>query len=174
MSHINGVTPFISHSSFMKNSSLRLVLEILMGLCLITTSVMAYVLYTSNQILGAQINGLSIELVEVHELLDKRLVERPNEEVKVVEVVDTSKEQLEALKSAFSNGVIYQDLEKSYKTQKYLSADQQVGLATVRLLTKGSSDQGALDAIQKALETAEFNLKIKEISASGKESKPKK
>jgi hypothetical protein len=135
---------------------------------------MAYVFYVSIQILDTQIIGISIELVEVRELLDKRLVKQPKEEVKTVEEVNTSKEELNALKSAFANGVIYQDLEKFYKTQKNLSADQQVGFATVRLLTKGSADEGALDAIQKALETAEFNLKSKQISAFGKENQSKK
>jgi hypothetical protein len=82
---------------------------------------MAYVFYVSIQILDTQIIGISIELVEVRELLDKRLVKQPKEEVKTVEEVNTSKEELNALKSAFANGVIYQDLEKFYKTQKNLN-----------------------------------------------------
>ena len=63
-------------------------------------------------------------------------------------------QQLSVYKSVFANGDILRDLDASYRKEKApLSPERQLGLGTLRLLTKGGADPAAVDAFTRALGT---------------------
>ena len=79
----------------------------------------------------------------------------------------TKAQELEAVKAAFSSGTILKDLEAAYaKEKKGLSADRQLGLAGIRLLTNGTKDPATVDAFQKALEMTDWKSQQKVICAA--------
>ncbi len=64
--------------------------------------------------------------------------------------------QLEAIKAAMASGTTLADLEAAYKSQKSLSAERQVGLGALRMLTKGGDDPAALEAFRTALKLTDL------------------
>ncbi len=79
----------------------------------------------------------------------------------------TKAQELEAVKAAFSSGTILKDLEATYaKEKKGLSADRQLGLAGLRLLTNGTKDPATVEAFQKALEMTDWKSQQKVICAA--------
>jgi carbonic anhydrase len=78
----------------------------------------------------------------------------------------TSLQELEAVKAAFSTGVVLKDLESIYAKEKKLSAERQLGLAGVRLLTKGTKDPATVEAFQKTLEMTDWKGQQKVICAA--------
>ena len=76
-------------------------------------------------------------------------------------------QELEAVKAAFSSGTVLKDLEAAYaKEKKGLSAERQLGLAGVRLLTNGTKDPATVEAFQKALEMTDWKSQQKVICAA--------
>ncbi|MEN9768440.1 MAG: Carbonic anhydrase precursor [Pseudomonadota bacterium] len=76
-------------------------------------------------------------------------------------------EQLSVYKSVFSNGDLLRDLEAAYRKEKApLSPERQLGLGTLRLLTKGSADAAAVDAFTRALDTADWGSRKAVICAA--------
>ncbi len=75
-------------------------------------------------------------------------------------------QQLEAVKAAMANGTTLADLEAAYKSQKNLSAERQVGLGALRMLTKGADDPAAMDAFRKALQMSELGDRKNTICAA--------
>ncbi|MEI7784127.1 MAG: carbonic anhydrase family protein [Betaproteobacteria bacterium] len=76
-------------------------------------------------------------------------------------------EQLTAYRSAFANGEALRDLETVYKKEKGpLRPERQLGLGTLRLLTKGEADPAAVDAFKKALDTADWGTRKQVICAA--------
>jgi carbonic anhydrase len=80
--------------------------------------------------------------------------------------LELTAQQLDAVKAAFSNGVTLADLEAAYAKDKKLSAERVLGLAGVRLLTKGSQDPGTVSAFEKALEMTDWSRQSKVICAA--------
>ena len=78
----------------------------------------------------------------------------------------SSLQELEAVKAAFSTGVVLKDLESVYAKEKKLSAERQLGLAGVRLLTKGTKDPATVEAFQKTLEMTDWKSQQKVICAA--------
>jgi carbonic anhydrase len=79
----------------------------------------------------------------------------------------TKAQELEAVKAAFSTGVVLKDLEAVYaKEKKGLSPERQLGLAGVRLLTNGTKDPATVEAFQKALEMTDWKAQQKVICAA--------
>ena len=79
----------------------------------------------------------------------------------------TKAQELEAVKAAFSSGTVLKDLEAAYaKEKKALSAERQLGLAGVRLLTNGTKDPATVEAFQKALEMTDWKSQQKVICAA--------
>ena len=76
-------------------------------------------------------------------------------------------QELEAVKAAFASGTALKDLEAAYaKEKKGLSADRQLGLAGLRLLTNGTKDPATVEAFQKALEMTDWKSQQKVICAA--------
>ncbi|MEY4675830.1 MAG: Carbonic anhydrase precursor [Pseudomonadota bacterium] len=145
---------------------LRLILEVLLGICLVATSTLAYLNYSAKKHLVAEVAELTEQLDEAKESLEKAQEEPPASEEHPPEAANTSSQELDALKAAFSTGVVLQDIETLYKAQKALSAERQVGLASLRLLTKGAQDESTIAAFQKALEMAEWSNRLQTVCAA--------
>ena len=146
---------------------LRLILEVLLGICLVATATLAYLNYSAKKHLAAEVAELTEQLDEAKESLEQAEEEKPVDEEKAApEVSNTSSQELDALKAAFSTGVVLQDVETLYKAQKALSAERQVGLASLRLLTKGAQDESTVAAFQKALEMAEWSNRLQTVCAA--------
>jgi carbonic anhydrase len=79
----------------------------------------------------------------------------------------TKAQELEAVKAAFSTGVVLKDLEAAYaKEKKALSPERQLGMAGVRLLTNGTKDPATVASFQKALEMTDWKAQQKVICAA--------
>ena len=145
---------------------LRLILEILLGICLVATATLAYWNFSAKKHLNEQVAELSEQLDEAKESLEKVQEEATASQQPKEEPVNSSIQEMEALKSAFANGVVLQDVELLYKAQKSLSAERQVGMASLRLLTKGAQDPDTIAAYQKALEMAEWSIRLQTVCAA--------
>jgi len=145
---------------------LRLILEILLGVCLVAASTLAYLNYSAKKNLVAEVGELTEQLGEAKEALEKANESEPVGDELAADVGGTSAQELDALKAAFSNGIVLQDIESLYKVQKALSAERQVGMASIRLLTKGAQDEGTIAAFQKALEMAEWSNRLQTVCAA--------
>ena len=145
---------------------LRLILEILLGICLVATATLAYWNFSAKKHLNEQVAELSEQLDEARESLEKVQEEAAASNQPKDEPVNTSVQEMDALKSAFANGVVLQDVELLYKAQKALSAERQVGMASLRLLTKGAQDPDTIAAYQKALEMAEWSNRLQTVCAA--------
>ena len=155
---------FFSFKAVMKKY-LRLILEILLGVCFIAASTLAYLNYSAKKHLVAEVGELTEQLGEAKEALEKMHESEPAADEQAAES-GTSTQELDALKAAFSNGVVLQDMELLYKAQKALSPERQVGMASIRLLTKGAQDEGTVAAFQKALEMAEWGNRLQTVCAA--------
>ena len=145
---------------------LRLILEVLLGICLVATATLAYWNFSAKKHLNEQVVELSEQLDEAKESLEKVQEEATASQQPKEEPENSSIQEMEALKSAFANGVVLQDVELLYKAQKSLSAERQVGMASLRLLTKGAQDPETIAAYQKALEMAEWSNRLQTVCAA--------
>jgi len=145
---------------------LRLILEVLLGICLVATATLAYWNFSAKKHLNEQVVELSEQLDEAKESLEKVQEEATASLQPKEEPENSSIQEMEALKSAFVNGVVLQDVELLYKAQKSLSAERQVGMASLRLLTKGAQDPETIAAYQKALEMAEWSNRLQTVCAA--------
>jgi len=145
---------------------LRLVLEILLGICLVATAALAYWNFSAKKHLTEQVAELSDQLDEAKESLEKVHEEADASKEHKEEPDNTANQEMDALKAAFANGVVLQDVETLYKAQKALSAERQVGMASLRLLTKGAQDPDTIAAYQKALEMAEWSNRLQTVCAA--------
>jgi carbonic anhydrase len=145
---------------------LRLILEVLLGICLLATATLAYMNYSAKKQLADEVVELTEQLEESQAALEKPSEETPLADEKPPEVANTVVQELDALKAAFTNGVVLQDMETLYKAQKSMTAERQVGLASLRLLTKGAQDESTIAAFQKALEMAEWSNRLQTVCAA--------
>ena len=145
---------------------LRLILEILLGICLVASATLAYWNFSSKKHLNEQVSELSQQLDEMKESMEKASEEAEAAKEVKPEPENASIQEMEALKSAFANGIVLQDVETLYKAQKALSAERQVGLASLKLLTKGAQDADTITAYQKALEMAEWSNRLQTVCAA--------
>jgi carbonic anhydrase len=83
-----------------------------------------------------------------------------------LETMRDKTQELDAVKAALASGETLKDLEAIYKKEKSLSAERQVGLGALRLLTKGSKDPSTIEAFRKALVTADWGSRKKVICAA--------
>jgi carbonic anhydrase len=112
---------------------------------------------------------------EISELTEKVTAAEKKQESVEKELADTKEklaplqltaQQMEAVKAAFSNGITLSDLEAAYAKDKNLSAERVLGLAGVRLLTKGGQDPSTVSAFEKALEMTDWSRQSKVICAA--------
>ena len=74
--------------------------------------------------------------------------------------------QFDAVKAGLSSGATLADLEAAYKKEKNLSPERLIGLATLRMLTKGAEDPGTIEAYKKALALSDWSNRKNTICAA--------
>ena len=120
--------------------------------------------------LGAAATEQVAELTQKVEEADKKVEATEVELAASKEMLPplmTKAQELEAVKAAFSTGMVLKDLEAAYaKEKKGLSSERQLGLAGVRLLTNGTKDPATVEAFQKALEMTDWKGQQKVICAA--------
>ena len=144
---------------------LRIIAEILLAIVLVAVAAFAYTNYTGKKHISDDLTQSSEELDQTKEALDKAQEELDASKEKIVALTQDQR-QLDALKSAFANGVVLSDIDALYKKEKSLSADRQVGLGAVRMLTNGVNDPNTIAAFQKTLELAEWNTRLQTVCAA--------
>ena len=121
--------------------------------------------WTAGQNAGQQIAELTGKVEEASKAQEAAQEELSTAQSQI-DPLKSKLQELDAVKAAFSTGVVLKDLEAAYATEKKLSAERQLGLAGVRLLTKGTKDPGTVDAFQKALEMTDWKGQQKVICAA--------
>jgi chromosome segregation ATPase len=111
--------------------------------------------WTAGQNAGQQIAELTGKVEEASKAQEAAQEELSTAQSQI-DPLKSKLQELDAVKAAFSTGVVLKDLEAAYAKEKKLSAERQLGLAGVRLLTKGTKDPGTVDAFQKALEMTDW------------------
>ncbi len=149
----------------------RIILEVLLVLGLAGAGAFGFFAHKSGSANAAKV----AELTEQTEAAGKKLEATEAELGKAQEQLKTAVPplqakalQLEALREALANGQTLTDLEAAYKKEKTLSPERQAGLGALRLLTKGDSDPGMIDAFKKALDAADWGSRRKLICAAQK------
>ncbi len=151
---------------------------IVLLLAAIGAGAFAFMQWKANSGAKAEINELTEKAAESEKKQEE--AEKSLAEVKEqLAPLQLTAQQMEAVKAAFSNGVTLKDLEAAYAKDKNLSAERLLGLAGVRLLTKGNQDPATLSAFEKALEMTDWTKQQKVICAAqyalasaGKQIKP--
>ena len=144
---------------------LRAALEVILIAALVAAGGFAYLNFAGKKHLVHEIAELT-EQVEDAEHETEKVKEALAESEKSLQALEDKQHEFEAVKSAFANGVLLQDIETLYKAQKSLSTERQVGLAALRLLTKGAGDPDTVAAFEKSLEMAEWNTRLQSVCAA--------
>jgi len=121
--------------------------------------------WTAGQNAGQQIAELTGKVEEASKAQEAAQEELSTAQSQI-DPLKSKLQELDAVKAAFSTGVVLKDLEAAYAKEKKLAAERQLGLAGVRLLTKGTKDPGTVDAFQKALEMTDWKGQQKVICAA--------
>jgi carbonic anhydrase len=147
---------------------LRIGLEILLALLLVAALGLAYWSFAGKKHVSHDLAELTEQLAEANESLEKAAeeAEATKEKLHEMEVLEKRLREFDAIKSAFANGVVLQDIETLYKAQKSLTNERQLGLAGMRLLTKGAEDPDTVEAFQKSLEMTDWNSRLTAICAA--------
>ncbi len=143
----------------------RTLLEIVLAAGLAGAGFFGWTNWNASQVSVAKLTELTAE----SETSVKKL-QTAEAEVKAnaaeLETMKAKTQELDAVKAALASGETLKDLETVYKKEKTLSADRQVGLGALRLLTKGSKDPSTIEAFRKALVTADWGSRKKVICAA--------
>ena len=145
---------------------LRLLIEILLGLLLVAAGAFGYMNFSGKKHVSLELSEVVESLEEAKEELAKTSEELNEAEAKVKDLAAKARE-LEAVKAAFANGVLLGDIEGIYKGLKTgLSAERQLSLGAVRLLTNGPKDPETVNAFNKALEMADWSSRLNAVCAA--------
>ena len=138
---------------------IRLTIEILLGAAVVGTGTFIYL-----QI--SEINELEAQLAK----LSNSSVKRPPSDsglspVRLEQLIAKEKE-LEAVKSALSNGLALSDVENAAKNAKNESPERYLAIGALRLLVKGKEDPETAKAFEKALEMNQWTERLKSVCAA--------
>jgi carbonic anhydrase len=150
----------------------RTLIEVVLALALIGAGAFAWLNWQQNQKSTSQLTALQA----ASEVATKSL-QTAGASVKAAEEQTSALRQqmapmvvqlqeLAAVKAGLSSGATLTDLQTAYKSQKNLSAERQVGLAALLLLTKGSNDPATLDAFRKTLQISDLGNRKNTICAA--------
>ena len=150
----------------------RTIVEVILALALVGAGVFGWTNWKGNQKATGQLTELKAASEEATKAAaDKEAaVKAAEEEMTALRAemapLEGQAQQLAAVKAAMANGATLADLEAAYKTQKNLSAERQVGLGALRMLTKGAEDPAAMEAFRKALQMSELGDRKNTICAA--------
>ena len=138
---------------------IRLTIEILLGAAVVGSGTFIYLQMTEISELEAQVSRLATSPVK-----------RPSSDsslspVRLEQLIAKEKE-LEAVKSALSNGLALSDVENAAKNAKNESPERYLAIGALRLLVKGKEDPETAKAFEKALEMNQWTERLKSVCAA--------
>ena len=138
---------------------IRLIIEILLGAAVVGSGTFIYLQMT--------------EISELEEQLEKLAttpVKRPSSDSSLspirLEQLIAKEKELEAVKSALSNGLALSDVENAAKNAKNESPERYLAIGALRLLVKGKEDPETAKAFEKALEMNQWTERLKSVCAA--------
>ena len=138
---------------------IRLTIEILLGAAVVGSGTFIYLQMTEISELEAQVAKLS-----------KSSVKRPSSDSSLspirLEQLIAKEKELEAVKSALSNGLALSDVENAAKNAKNESPERYLAIGALRLLVKGKEDPETAKAFEKALEMNQWTERLKSVCAA--------
>ena len=143
---------------------LRAAMELILMAALVAAAGAAYLNFSGKKHVVEELAELTEQVEDAHNEAEK-VKEALEASEKSLQALEDKQHEFEAVKSAFANGVLLQDIETLYKAQKSLTTERQVGLAALRLLTKGAEDPDTVAAFEKSLDMAEWNTRLQSGSA---------
>ena len=150
----------------------RIVLEVVLALAMAGAAAFGYMSWKQAQGSKAEIEELTKASEEAKSKIEEaeKAAKTASEELeamgKEAEAAAAKASQFEAAKAGFSAGTTLADLEAAYKKEKSLSPERQIGLATLRMLTKGAEDPATVEAYKKALAMADWGNRKNTICAA--------
>ena len=96
---------------------LRIILEVLLAVVLVAVATFAYTNYSGKKHMSDDLTQSTEELDQTKEALDKATEDLEANKEKIAALMK-DQIQLNALKSAFANGVVLSDLDALYKKEK--------------------------------------------------------
>ena len=138
---------------------IRLTIEILLGAAVVGSGTFIYLQMTELSELEAQVAKLS-----------KSSVKRTSSDSSLspirLEQLIAKEKELEAVKSALSNGLALSDVENAAKNAKNESPERYLAIGALRLLVKGKEDPETAKAFEKALEMNQWTERLKSVCAA--------
>ena len=150
----------------------RTVLEIILALAMAGAAAFGYMSWKQSEGSKAAIEELTKASEEATAKIEEaeKSAKTASEELEALskesEAASAKANQLDAVKAGLSAGTTLADLEAAYKKEKNLSPERLVGLATLRMLTKGAEDPGTIEAYKKALALADWSNRKNTICAA--------
>ena len=150
----------------------RTLLEIVLALAMAGAAAFGYMSWKQAQGSKTEIEELTQASEEAKAKIEEaeKAAKTASEELealsKEAEAAAAKASQLDAAKAGFSAGTTLTDLEAAYKKEKNLSPERQIGLATLRMLTKGADDPATVEAYKKALAMADWGNRKNTICAA--------
>jgi len=150
----------------------RTIVEVILALALIGAGAFGWIHWKGNQKATSQLTELKAASEEATKAVGEKeaAIKAAEEEMSALREemapLENQAQQLMAVKAAMANGATLADLEAAYKSQKNLSAERQVGLGALRMLTKGAEDPVAVEAFRKALKLSELGDRKNTICAA--------
>ena len=138
---------------------IRLTIEILLGAAVVGSGTFIYLQMTEISELEAQVEKLAKSPVKSSPS-DSSL-----SPIRVEQLIAKEKE-LEAVKSALSNGLALSDVENAAKNAKNESPERYLAIGALRLLVKGKEDPETAKAFEKALEMNQWTERLKSVCAA--------
>ena len=138
---------------------IRLTIEILLGAAVVGSGTFIYLQMTEITELEGQVAKLS-----------KSSGKRPSSDSSLspirLEQLIAKEKELEAVKSALSNGLALSDVENAAKNAKNESPERYLAIGALRLLVKGKEDPDTAKAFEKALEMNQWTERLKSVCAA--------
>lgn len=150
----------------------RTLLEIVLALAMAGAAAFGYMSWKQAQGSKTQIEELTqaseeaTAKIEEAEKAAKAAAEEIETMSKEAQAASAKASQFDAAKAGLSAGTTLADLEAAYKKEKALSPERQIGLATLRMLTKGADDPSTVEAYKKALAMADWGNRKNTICAA--------
>ena len=150
----------------------RTIFEVILALALIGSGAFGWTNWKGNQKATSQLTELTAASEEAAKAATEKdaAVKAAEEEMTALREemapLEGQAQQLAAVKAAMANGTTLADLEAAYKSQKNLSAERQVGLGALRMLTKGADNPAAIESFRKALQLSELGDRKNTICAA--------
>jgi len=150
----------------------RTVLEIILALAMAGAAAFGYMSWKQAQGSQAAIEELTKTSEEATAKIEEaeKSAKAASDEMEAMskesEAAAAKAGQLDAVKAGLSSGTTLADLEAAYKKEKNLSPERLIGLATLRMLTKGAEDPGTVEAYKKALALSDWSNRKNTICAA--------